>query len=653
MAKVDKESRLARGKRENDERLMYVTDAFLYHVDGRQEQWEKYAEDMRFFVGEQWDEEDRELVEKQNKPALVYNHVQRQINLLTGYERTERREIMAKPKGTEDVLKAHIVSGAIKSFNQSSNSDYEWTEGSENCLIMGEGIMGMPYDHEKGRYQIKSELPFNHVPDRDCMDRTWTDSTIHFRFRWYSKNDIRRMFPDKEDVIDEIRPCAYYGFTEGGKVDIDRQLGYDVEYGPKSKSKDAQKRWSEFYDEKIKRWRVIECYERVLRKVSVVMARDEEGSERLHAEVPYIIDTKGEIVENKAGIAEVVGEMQNYRMDKKKMYRWRLTVFAGDVLLNDGFTKYPRLPFLPLYAYMKSDGEKTYIWGWVRKLADPQTVYNKLKSQLLHMLNKSAGSVILMTSALLKGVGEERMREALTNFNDVVEINAETLKEGEGFVQLKTEKPPSEFFQMLEDGRAELVEIGDLDAQAMLGMGTKGDPSGYALDIKQRQGAIKISTPFDNIREARRMFYEELVWPLIRGSNMKDVVRKELIPGLPGSFSGAGIPINMKPSEMSEEDLAAMTEFMSQEDIDELVTLDEVFNPLSDLNVDIVFDDTQMTDTERERTLTMLLNMARDYGPEMIPLDLILEFTDNPVRSKIMLHLQSLREQAEQSEQAG
>ena len=651
---AEKDPKIARSPRDNDKRLQYVTDAFLYHVEGRYPSWEKYKEDMLLFVGDQWSEEDRAKLEKANKPALVFNHIQRQINLLTGYERTERRQIVAKPIGNEDVMKASVATASIRHVDRYSNADYEWTEAGENGLIVGEGIMGFPYDHREGRYKVKSESPFSHVPDRDCYDRTWSDSRIHFRFRWMSKKDIDEMFPKKKDEIDLIKPMIMYGWGDDPtKPKIDTQQGYDFYRTPADKTITARKKWSEFYDDKVRKWRVIECYEQQIRNSSVIMVKDEDGTESVHAEVPYTIDENGEIVEDVTTIATVVGEMKDYRLDKKRLYRWRLTVFAGDVLLDDGFTRFARNPFVPLFAYLKYDGEKLRIWGWVRKLADPQMVYNKIKSQLLHMLNKSAGNVIFMTSNLLKGVGVDRVQEALQGFNEVIEVSADKIVEGEGFVQMKPNTPPSEYFTMLEEGKMELLEIGDIDGQAMLGMSTKGDPSGWALELKQKQGAIKIATPFDNFRESRRIFYSELVWPMVRQSGLKSRIRRELIPNLPSEVQGASLPINMKPSEMTPEELAMLASVLPPEDMDELIALDEVYNPLTDLDVDIVFDDTEMSDTERNRTLTMLANMAQTYGPEVIPIELLMEFTDNPVRNKILTHLQQMRESQQQQEPGG
>ena len=95
---------------------------------------------------------------------------------------------------------------------------------------------------------------------------------------------------------------------------------------------------------------------------------------------------------------------------------------------------------------------------------------------------------------------------------------------------------------------------------------------------------------------------------------------------------------------MSDEEKAMIAQVLPPEDMDEMVAIDDVFNPLSDLEADIVIDDQMMTDTERNRTQTLLLNMAQTYGPEVIPVDLIMEFTDNPVRNKVLANLQRMAE---------
>ena len=96
---------------------------------------------------------------------------------------------------------------------------------------------------------------------------------------------------------------------------------------------------------------------------------------------------------------------------------------------------------------------------------------------------------------------------------------------------------------------------------------------------------------------------------------------------------------------MTPEEMAMLAEVLSPEDMDELVTIDQVYHPLHDLDADVVIDDAQLTETERNRTLTLLMNMVQQYGPDIVPIELILEFTDNPVRNRLLAHLQAMNEQ--------
>ena len=75
-------------------------------------------EDLRFALGEQWDQADLDILKNQKRPALTFNIIQPLVFLAIGYQRQSRSSIRAFPEGGEDQIKSEIATRLLKKVQQ-------------------------------------------------------------------------------------------------------------------------------------------------------------------------------------------------------------------------------------------------------------------------------------------------------------------------------------------------------------------------------------------------------------------------------------------------------------------------------------------------------------------------------------------------------
>lgn len=638
-------------------RLEFLSERFSYHLEPRKADWANMQRDLKMVMGEQWEDGEPEALASKGKGAYNLNLIAPLVDTVGGYERENRREIIGRPRQTDRKFDADVVTEVIRDVDRENDADYIWSEVADDSLVGGEGIIGYLYDFEKQKYIIVAETSFAHVPDRDCLDTAWATCDEHFKFQYMSQGKMKMWWPDKATEIDLLQPSVFSEFDGlikaaefHGKKPADR----DFKSNEILKAVDITKKedFRDFYDEKRKRWRVIEAWCKVLVPVDVIMERVgyeerlEEVQETEIGTVPWTIGTegseKGELVQHTAKLAPFIADADNYRIKERARRKifWRLTVFAGDTILSDGLTQYPRLPFVPTYAKFRHDGEKKYFHGVVRPLTDPQKIFNKSMSQQIYVINKAASSVNFVNEDIMESAGgEAAVKEAFTSsFNAMLPVDGELLKNEQLYKRVDPGQVPDSLF-LLPGNMKELInDISGMDSLAFLGMEEPGDPSGWAIELRQRQNILRIATAFDNMAKSRRIFYRDLIWPMVkRDRKLQKRIRKDDLTTQDLKEGRFDLPINLPYSELTEEEKAFVAQATGKDplEIEMLAAEGRLYNDLSTMDIDIVFDDVAMTPTERMRALSVLLKMTETYGPEAVPIDLVLEYTDNAISEKI------------------
>lgn len=634
------------------ERIRYLIEAYRYHWEARSPELEKYRRMMGIRYGDQWEKDDIDTLDKANKPHLTFNHIGRLSDMIGGYERKHRKRVKALPIEDDDVEDTNIISQTLRWIDDVSEAEYEKSKSFDHCATMGEGILGFVEDFEEDVWKIQAESVFVHVPDREATDRVWRRSNWHSRRKWMSRQAIRNAWPEKLAAIDEMNPSYGWRKTEG---DIEWQgpsmyegyptpsMGashssfagdYDFDRLPDDKSgMNKHDTLGIFYKENVDKFLVVETWERVWVPTDVIVQVTSDGKELVIEEVPWELNERGMLVQQDDYLKKFVeGLSGDYKIINKKAPKIRITVWAGDVILEDGFTIFSRIPFVPYHWRVDHDGRKKIVQGFVERMVDAQIAYNKGKSQELHAINTSTGFVLLVNKQLVRGVKASTFEAALRNFNAVITVEAESMKEGTDYALIKPENFPYQIFQNLESLAKEIPILGGISEEALLGIQQQGDPSGWALEVKKESQEMTIATPFDNVKMANLELYGKIIWPALRNSGISMRLRKRMMsvneqPNMQGLNA---LPVNMPLNQLTEKESTAMG--ISQKEI--MDDPDRLVNDFSMMNVDFVLDEEQMTSTERQRIVAYLANLQKGGIP--IPPLVFFEFMDEPVKDKIL-----------------
>lgn len=650
------------------DRLFYLVDAFRYHWAAREPQLVQYRKDLLMRIGEQWDPEDIAILDKNKKPHLTFNHIGRLADLLSGFERSQRKQVVALPIDEDDIDDADVVSNAIRFIDAQSDAEHEKSEVFDDALSMGEGILGVSLDPVEDEYRIAHESVFVHVPDRDCIHRTWDTATVHFRTKFMSLQEIRNKWPSKAEELANINPSAGYMMGENGKIDYlgasmypdsptigasvsNYQGDYAFNTLPDAPAPDDKKSsWSLFYQESTKRYRVVEVYEVIYVPSDFIVETLADGSEVALEEIPWTINKRtGYLERQDEKVKKFVEQSKHFKITTRSRPKVRLTVFAGDVTLEDGFTIFSRIPFVPYYWMLKHDGIRKHVQGFVRRIVDPQDAYNKTLSQEMHAINTATGFIMIINKQLLRGETPDTFKAALQNFNAIITTEATSMKEGVDYTIIKPGEPPYQLFANIQRLRDEIPLLAGIDEQSFMGQGVKGDPSGWALEVKQKQQVMQIATPFDNAKAATLTLYKKVVWPLLKNSSVTMRIRKQKLSTSeqPEMQSLSSIPINMPTSELTDKERTAFG--ITAEDV--VNSPDRKVNDLSIVDVDIKFDETALSSTERQHILGYLLNMAK--AGMAVPPTMIFEYMDEPVAQKLLTSFKRAAAQAQSQQGQG
>lgn len=132
---------MARSKKEDmDALLRTARKRYSIGIDSDWDNIEQALDDLKFAVGEQWDEALRREREADDKPCLTINRMRQFIRQVTGDMRHNRPTIRVVPEDDEgDVDKADIFAGLVRDIEYKSNATNVYVAAGEAAVACGMG----------------------------------------------------------------------------------------------------------------------------------------------------------------------------------------------------------------------------------------------------------------------------------------------------------------------------------------------------------------------------------------------------------------------------------------------------------------------------------------------------------------------------------
>lgn len=588
--------------------------------------WKKEAkEDYNFALGEQWTEEERNILKDEGRPCMTYNKIEPLLDLVGGYERENSARIKVNPEGGEDKIFSEIMDMALKQIDKWTKLGYKLDHVFDDGVACGKGWleMAISYDEDilNGDLIFRQLTPWQVVPDPDGSEYDQSDWGHLTKLSHLSKGRLKLLYPDKEKQIDELVEDTFNDtfstFGEATEADDNDNYHLGKDAGTPGPGVEDPKFWLKEYwhVKKIKKFILFYAQEnrfthydtkeeaeaeakRINEEAELKFAHAQKGFEALmfNRSDPVLSQAVG--VDPKAPMPEApVYEPPSLRIIEKYVKEmWYAACVSGVMLVDD--TKSPFEPYyhsFPIFNYYAKykpsvEKEELKIKGLVRNLKDPQRDLNKSKSQFLHILNTSANSGWVGDDAVLTPSGWEDLKKLGSTPGIVVRKQ----KTGE-LDRIQPAGVPQGQMVRMEAAFQDIKEISGINSDA-LAIQDK-NTSGRAIALRIKQAVTILSPEFRNFR-----------WT-------KEMVGNAIFAMVPHIFTLDSLKKVIGPSYMKTNGLSdGMVQAMLQQ--------------VADGKYDIEITEADNSATIRAEIFDNLMEMASKNMP--IPPDVILSFSNIP-----------------------
>jgi hypothetical protein len=127
-ASEDKPGYVALSKRKPRDQFRILKGNVLADLDASSKWREQATEDLGFVAGEQLTEEDKQLLDEQGRPHIVFNRVETILKAIAGMEINGRHEIQFLPRNNEDTEVNEVLTAGSKWMADGCDAEDEQSE---------------------------------------------------------------------------------------------------------------------------------------------------------------------------------------------------------------------------------------------------------------------------------------------------------------------------------------------------------------------------------------------------------------------------------------------------------------------------------------------------------------------------------------------
>ncbi len=464
-----------------------------------QSYWSEADIDLRFAVGDQSLYTDY----YGNLPAFrrkqfYFNRIRRIVNLITGYQRKNRKSIVTSPVENEDNQASdQFTKLLLWTANKCNESDMISEAFEHGSVITGMSLLHFWMDFTKD--PESGDIMCDHVPynsfliDPYFKKKDFTDCNFIWRRQWISKTQAKLLLPGREKEIDGMhargnRDGKFQFMAEAYNYAMQNLLSYD------------------------------ELYYREMR------------------ETTFLIDPATRLTREWTGTDENLKAFKqiypNIVVKKQMIPTVRVAMVLEGRVMYDGpqqttsgipFDKYPFVPFIGYYQ----PNLPYFPWrvqGVVRNLRDSQFLFNRRKIIELDILESQVnsgymykpGSLVNPQDIFLEGQGRGIAIKDGKEITDVQKIQP-------------AQVPPS-MFQLSEMLGREVMEISGVNEE-LLGTAVD-DKAGILAKLRQGAGLTTLQVLFDQLDFSMKLVGElkvEMIQKFFSYGKVKHILGEEPI----------------------------------------------------------------------------------------------------------------------------
>lgn len=450
---------------------MWVEEGRDRTADWRQETLQSYD----ITAGWQWDDNDLAALNQDNRPAVTFNRVGRNIDLISGMESQGREEVEFLPREQGDSGVSEVLSAGVAYINDETDAADEKSDAFRDLCICGMGWTNtvMDYrDFDEGM-PVETRLdPLVMYWDPHSTRRNLRDSKWRARAKIMSMSEAQRMFPGWDPAM---LNAAWLGLNDDPSQPV--QPG----------------RQSDSYED-----RALSGRPPFLDRVVIVEVQWWE-EEQFAIVDDLFTGERQELPRARARaiMASFPGRYEAVEVPRKVFYR----AFLGGTLLEK--QKLDKVRDFTLQCMTGKRDRKRGWYGMVRAMMDPQRWANKWLAQTMHIMNTSAKNTVLHEEGAL--VDGRRAQEAWSKPGAWVEVARGALSEKRLHVQQATPLP-TELSNLMNFAMQSIQDCVGVN-QEQLGMTGGTDANRAALlEHERRKAGITLMAHFF---QSKRLFVKQ------------------------------------------------------------------------------------------------------------------------------------------------
>ncbi len=318
--------------------------------------------DLRFFLGDQWSQTEKQKLFNENRNAFVFNKIKRVINMVTGYQRKNRLSSVVVPVEDSDQKTADQFTALLLSVMNQADGYQAISDAFGGALKTGWNMLSVYVDYRDDLVNgdIKYErLPYNSfITDPYISKLDLSDCGYIIMRKYLSSDQVESMLPDRKKEIQSLQKIGWSRDDKFNWLPYQRMpTGYDL------------MAYNEMYQQKWKN-------------------------------VPVLVDMEtGEMTEfdmDKNTIKEFITLYPQLKVVKKAKKYIEKHIIVNDQYIKTeinpyGLDEYPFVPFVSTFE-PESDQWDLKVQSLVRSMVDPQVESNRRRSQMVDILDSQLNS---------------------------------------------------------------------------------------------------------------------------------------------------------------------------------------------------------------------------------------------------------------------
>lgn len=467
--------------------------------------WQRLArEDFAFRDGQQWTNEERQILNAERRPCLTFNLTKSSVDLIMGMNEDNRIIHRCSPVDPTDGFLAEVLND-LTEWVQETNSFQDEEDGAlESAAISGRGYVAIDFLPDPKRFgeivMTEVNVPVHEIHfDPSSRRRDFSDAGYVFWDRWMGVADFRMRYP-------KISEKKVQGFVDGSRHDepesvqkVFEESKYEAERstsGSDETSDYDRPMDLEYFDKNKNMIRVIHCeywcpYRRFFAFNPGSGQWDEfEGKKLREIEAAF----KEEFPET-----EFVYETL---MDKRVYW---LQFTGSDILFDDvSPLPYDGFAVVPLFVFGDASKRTPNHYGIVRLLKDPQKEVNKRWSQTLNMLNQQVQTgVYAETDAF---VNTQQAEQSMKDAGSITYMNSGALA-GNKLKERTVPKFPDAPMQMEQYSQDIMKKISGINPD-LLGQDRGRQEPGVVVRLRQQQGMTLLKPLFRAVNNMKKDLFK-------------------------------------------------------------------------------------------------------------------------------------------------